>query len=78
MNASGNGLVQFDPMMGYANGGDALTVYTAVGFADGTVSSPYNLIPNPFTATSGKPVSGFAYRVVSALLEVIPMNPITS
>lgn len=52
--------------------------YNDVLYADTVQSTVAYAYPNPFNLTSALPVADFNYRVVSASLEVIPMNPPTA
>lgn len=45
---------------------------------DGTLGAATNVIPNEFGAAAVSPVTGFPYRVVSASLKILSVNPVTT
>ena len=69
----------FDPngLQGISGNPLVCTVSGAT-LTDGTVGTPVNKMTNPFHGSSGKPVQGFGYRVVSASFSVSPIMALTS
>jgi len=69
-------LLYFDPH-GTGTSTAMLNRYSDVGFVDGTLGTSFGTMASPFTSTSGTPVQGFQFRVVSCSVTITPLMPLT-
>jgi hypothetical protein len=72
-NSAGNLLFVFCPGGQILGNSCLFSYYNGATLTDGTLGTITNGTTNPFSSGSGKPVTGFGKRVVSASLEVLSM-----